>query len=191
MTVAILGHGNVGGALARAFSAKGVRVVVAIDPNRTDEIPAWIPVSKCNVAAPIEACSQTDILVLAIPFGAVEEAITPLSKALMGKTVIDCTNPVGPDLTHGLKSLCSGSEHLQSLLPQSHVVKCFSVYGFENLEEPPQSTPRPAMFLCGDSQVAKSVVSELASLVGWEPVDVGPLRQALHLEHMSCSGSPW
>lgn len=78
MTVAILGHGNVGGALARAFSAKGVRVVVAIDPNRTDEIPAWIQVSECNVAAPIEACSQADILVLAIPFGAVEEAITPL-----------------------------------------------------------------------------------------------------------------
>jgi predicted dinucleotide-binding enzyme len=41
------------------------------------------------------------------------------------------------------------------------------------------------MLLCGNDLSAKRLVGELASDMGWEPVDVGPLSQALHLEHMT------
>lgn len=185
MTVAVLGHGNVGGALARALSSKGVQIILAVDPSRAGDLPDWAQSPSFNVMPPADACGQADVLLLAVPFGALEEAAAPLRGVLAGKTVIDCTNPVGPGLTHGLDSVRSGSEFLQSLLPESSVVKCFSIYGFENFGQAQTSNPRPAMLFCGDDPAAKGTTSELVSLLGWEPVDVGGLDQALHLEHMT------
>ena len=44
---------------------------------------------------------------------------------------------------------------------------------------------RPGMFFCGNDAAAKSSVATLLTDLGWEPVDVGGLAQALHLEHMT------
>jgi hypothetical protein len=41
------------------------------------------------------------------------------------------------------------------------------------------------MMFCGDDAAAKTTVGELIAQLGWEPVDVGGLGQALHLEHMA------
>ena len=41
------------------------------------------------------------------------------------------------------------------------------------------------MLYCGDDTVSKSVVHKLITQLGWDPVDVGGLDQALHLEHMT------
>ncbi len=185
MTIAILGHGNVGGALARAFRAKGVDVVIAADPSRSEALPDWILGTGCQIALPELACAQCDALLLAIPFGAVDEALVPLRGALHGKPIIDCTNPVSQDLSHGLKSERSGSEYVQAIVPESPVAKCFSIYGFENFEKPQTGAIRPAMLIAGDSTAATEIASRLASIMGWDPVIVGPLALALHLEHMT------
>jgi 8-hydroxy-5-deazaflavin:NADPH oxidoreductase len=106
---------------------------------------------------------------------------------LAGKIVVDCTNPVGPGLTHALKSERSGSESVQALVPDSNVIKAFSVYGFENLENSsyPAYNVKPAMFFCGNDADAKQTVAKLIDDLGWDPLDVGGLEQALHLEHMT------
>lgn len=106
---------------------------------------------------------------------------------IAGKILLDCTNPVGPGLTHGLAGAESGSERIQRVMPAARVVKAFSVYGFENLEQPPQSRGdlRPAMFCCGGDAAAKAMVGSLIAAMGWEPLDVGGLEQALALEHMT------
>jgi predicted dinucleotide-binding enzyme len=76
---------------------------------------------------------------------------------------------------------------VQEAAPGAHVVKAFTVYGFENLENStyPGYDVRPAMPICGDSPVAKAIVAGLARDCGFEPVDVGSLAQAVHLEHMT------
>jgi predicted dinucleotide-binding enzyme len=106
---------------------------------------------------------------------------------LAGKILVDCTNPVGPGITHGLKSEQSGSQMVQSLAPGAHVVKAFSIYGYENFEDNsfPDYNVKPAMLFCGNDTVSKSVVHKLITELGWEPIDVGGLEQALHLEHMT------
>jgi predicted dinucleotide-binding enzyme len=128
-----------------------------------------------------------DVVFLAIPFGANESLLPPLAKALEGKVLVDCTNPVGPGLTHGLGSAQSGSEFLQKLLPETRVVKAFSIYGFENFEDSsyPAANVRPVMMFCGADARAKKTVSGLIEQLGWQPLDVGGLEQALHLEHMT------
>ncbi len=54
---------------------------------------------------------------------------------MRGKILIDCTNPVGANLSHGLNSLESGSELIQRMVPETKVVKAFTIYGFENFED--------------------------------------------------------
>ena len=67
------------------------------------------------------------------------------------------------------------------------MVKAFSIYGFENLKNNQISdyNLKPAMFFCGDDARFKSTVSALIASLDWEPLDVGVLKQALHLEHMT------
>jgi predicted dinucleotide-binding enzyme len=66
-------------------------------------------------------------------------------------------------------------------------VKAFNIYGYENLEDSsyPGNNVRPVMMFCGDDRDAKQVVALLVEQLGWRPLDVGGIEQALHLEHMT------
>lgn len=188
MRIACVGYGNVGGALADQWQRAGHDVTLAAaDPGSARVLALQARNPALRVAAPAEAIARADVVAVAIPFQALEEALVPHERALAGKVVIDCVNPVGPGLTHGLESRRSGSETIQALLPAARVVKAFSIYGFECLEDHafPEAHVRPAMLFCGDDADAKRLVGGLVAELGWEPVDVGGLVQALHLEHLT------
>ncbi len=104
-----------------------------------------------------------------------------------GKILIDCTNPVSASLSHGLNNVQSGSEMVQALVPETKVIKAFTIYGFENFEDSfyPGYNLKPVMMYCGNDLGAKKIVGELITQLGWQPLDVGDLEQALHLEHMT------
>jgi hypothetical protein len=72
-------------------------------------------------------------------------------------------------------------------VPDAKVTKAFTIYGFENFEDNrfPGYSVKPVMMYCGNDQVAKNKVAALISDLDWEPLDVGDLTQALHLEHMT------
>jgi hypothetical protein len=76
---------------------------------------------------------------------------------------------------------------VQALVPDAKVVKAFTIYGFENFEDSsyPAYDVRPVMMYCGEDAAAKTTVGDLIRQLGWEPLDVGGLNQALHLEHMT------
>ena len=138
-------------------------------------------------APPEQAVRAAEVVFLATPYMANAQVVPPLAEALAGKVLIDCTNPVGPGLSHGLNSAQSGSQALQALAPQARVVKAFTIYGFENFENSayPGYGVKPAMFFCGNDAAAKATAAGLIGQLGWEPLDVGGLEQALHLEHMT------
>lgn len=186
MKIAFIGAGNVGAPLAARLADAGHDVLLAEARAGSSSVAAALARSKRLSARSLdEAVDGAEVVFLATPFSAVEGVITPLAARLAGKIVVDCTNPVGPGLTHGLKSERSGSALVQSLAPKAHVVKAFSIYGYENFEDPSFPGARPAMFFCGDDAHAKAAVAELVAACGFEPLDVGGLVQALHLEHMT------
>jgi predicted dinucleotide-binding enzyme len=76
---------------------------------------------------------------------------------------------------------------VQALVPDTKVVKAFTIYGFENFEESayPDYNVKPVMMYCGKDGAAKQIVDTLIAQLGWQPLDVGGLEQALHLEHMT------
>jgi hypothetical protein len=186
--IAFIGHGNVGGALARALQRHGHEVTLAARDPGSDSVRELLARSPgLRASPPAEAVAGAEVVFLATPFHANAEALRPLAGALAGKVLVDCTNPVGPGLSHGLGSRRSGTELVQSLAPGARVVKAFSIYGFENFEDPsfPGAGVRPVMMLCGDDPGAKATVAGLSTQLGWEALDVGGVEQALHLEHLT------
>lgn len=188
MNIAFLGYGNVGAPLADHLQRAGHNVTLAAhDPHSASVQKAQARNPNLQPLDPQTAVSQADVVFLATPFNANEAAIASVAQQLPGKIIVDCTNPVGPGLTHGLNNTQSGSQALQKLAPQSHVVKAFTIYGYENFENSayPNYNVKPVMMLCGNNPAAKQAVSHLAADLGWEPLDVGGLEQALHLEHLT------
>ena len=188
MTLAFVGYGNVGGALADRLQRAGHRVTLAAgDPGSDSVKKALARNTALLVAPPAEAVREAEVVFLATPFQANEGILRDLAGALAGKVLIDCTNPVGPGLSHGLNNVEAGSQMVQRLAPGARVVKAFSIYGFENFENSayPGYGVKPAMLFCGDDAGAKRTATGLIAELGWEPVDVGGLAQALHLEHMT------
>ena len=188
MKIAFIGAGKVGAPLAARLAEAGHEVVLAEVRAGSSSVAAALGRSARLSARPLEeALRPAEVVFLATPFSSNEGLLGPLAGALAGKLIVDCSNPVGPGLSHGLGSARAGSEVVQALLPSSSVVKAFSIYGFENFEDPsyPGYEVRPAMLFCGDDPRAKADVAELIADCGFEPVDVGGLAQALHLEHMT------
>lgn len=188
MKIAFIGTGKVGAPLAIRLAAAGHQVVLAQPTDAPQSVDAALGRSQHLVAQPIQqAVASAEIVFLATPFAANEAVLRQVAPELAGKVLVDCTNPVGPNLSHGLASQQSGSEFVASLVPQTKVVKAFTIYGFENLEDSafPGFGVRPAMLFCGNDREAKQQVAPLIADCGFEPVDAGELSRALHLEHMT------
>jgi hypothetical protein len=188
MKVAFIGAGKVGAPLAAHLAHAGHDVVLASTKGSSTSLGAALARSPKLRTEPLsEAVRAAEVVFLVTPFSANESVLPPIAALLAGKVLVDCTNPVGPGLSHGLRSERSGSELVQSLVPGARVVKAFSIYGFENFEDPsfPGYDVKPTMLFCGDDARAKQLVADLIADCGFEPLDVGGLVQALHLEHMT------
>lgn len=188
MKIAFIGYGNVGAPLADHLQRLGHDVTLAaVDPSSESVKKALARNPGLKVAEPRQTVGAAEVVFLATPFQANVQALASVAEEIKGKILVDCTNPVGPGLTHGLNSEQSGSEMIQTLAPQSSVVKAFTIYGFENFEDNsyPAFNVKPVMMYCGRDAAAKRTVAELTGQLGWEPLDVGGLEQALHLEHMT------
>jgi 8-hydroxy-5-deazaflavin:NADPH oxidoreductase len=189
MKIAFIGVGNVGAPLADRLQLLGHQVVIAArDPQSPKVQSALSRNAKLLVQEPLEAVAAADIVFLATPFAAIDPALTPLKSLLDNKILVDCTNPVGANLTHGLQSQISGGETIQQLVPDARVVKAFTIYGYENFEDnnyPGYGDLKPAMLIAGNDPTAKLVVAGFCEQLGWEPIDTGNLAMSLHLEHMT------
>jgi hypothetical protein len=188
MKIAFLGFGQVGAPLADHLQRAGHDVTLAARAADGESVRrALARNAALKVADPAAAVAAAEVVFLATPYAANADVLPPLADALAGKVLVDCTNPVGPGLSHGLQSQRSGSADVQALAPRARVVKAFTIYGFENLDDNrfPAANVKPAMMYCGDDAAAKGTVAQLIVQLGWEPLDVGGLVQALHLEHMT------
>ncbi|MBN8509431.1 MAG: NADPH-dependent F420 reductase [Burkholderiales bacterium] len=188
MKIAFLGFGNVGAPLADHLQRAGHEVTLAARSADAESVQrALARNAALRVAEPAAAVAAAEVVFLATPYAANAAVLPPLADALAGKVLVDCTNPVGPGLTHGLQSRSSGSAEVQALAPRARVVKAFTIYGFENLDDNrfPAADVKPMMLYCGDDAAAKQQVAGLIGQLGWQPLDAGGLVQALHLEHMT------
>lgn len=186
MKLAFIGIGKVGFALANNFQKAGHEIIIAHnDVNSKSVVHAQAKNSSFSVLSIQAAIEEAEVIFLATPFRISEEILQPLD--FKGKVLVDCTNPVGAGISHGLESKISGSEKIQEWAATASVVKSYSIYGFENLENTsfPNYDLKPVMLIAGDDLSSKEILSSLNSDLGYETLDTGNLSQALHLEHMT------
>ncbi len=186
MRLAFIGIGNVGFALANNLQKKGHEIIIAHDDIKSESvIKAQQKNPSFGVLSVQEAIDRSDIVFLATPFKFNQEILKPLD--FKNRILVDCTNPVGAGISHGLESRISGAEKVQEWAKNARVVKSFTIYGFENLENPvfPNYDVKPVMLIAGNDALAKEEVRLLNSDLGFETLDVGDLSLSLHLEHMT------
>lgn len=180
--VAVIGAGNIGGGLVRAWAKAGHDVTVGVRSPNDAEVLALAKETGARIASPAEAVSANDIIALAIPAQAVDAFAS--GSNFSGKLVIDCTNHVGPGFSLSYGHTTSWAEELAKKLAGAKVFKSFNAQGAENLATPVYASGPAANFFCGDDAAGREVVSQLVKDVGFEPVFAGPLKQARVLEPM-------
>lgn len=186
MKLAFIGIGNVGFALANNLQKNNHEIIIANNDSTSETVKKALEQnSNFSVKKIQEAIDEAEMVFLATPFNANEELLKDLT--FNGKILIDCTNPVGAGISHGLKSEISGSEKIQEWAPDAKVVKSFTIYGFENFIDSnfPNYTVKPIMMIAGNNEQAKLEVTKIITDLGFETLDTGNLDQALHLEHMT------
>lgn len=186
MKLGFIGIGKVGFSIADRLQKIGHEIVVGSDDAGSKSLISALNQNPAFKTAGIQQMvEQSDLIFLATPFGVNQGILKNIS--FNGKTLVDCTNPVGPGITHGLKSEKSGAEAIQEWAPDAKVVKAFNIYGYENFADNffPAYKVKPVMLIAGSDLKAKAEVSVLLEQLGFFPKDTGALSQSLHLEHMT------
>ena len=185
--IAMIGTGEVSSALGPEFAAQGHEIVYGSRNPDRDIVRELVARTGGGASATgqADAAAGADIVVLAVPWYAVEEVVANIGD-LSGKIVIDPTNPrrVGDD---GLRDFAvdpSNAEWIQRWAPQSRVVKAFNTMGWETMVDPDSTGGPVTVPIVGDDPEAKAVVSGLIEGMGLEPLDLGPVRYAHVVEGM-------
>jgi hypothetical protein len=184
--IALIGTGNVGSVLGQRWAEKGHQVIFGTREPGSDKIQALLAATGANssaLSAP-EAVAAAEVVVLATPWSAVQ----PTAEAIAdwdGKTLIDCTNPIGPGLQLVVGGATSGAEQIATWAKGAKVVKAFNTTGAENMANPIYDSQPLTMFICGDDGQAKAIARGLAEDLGFEVVDVGALALARYLEPLA------
>ena len=178
MRIAIIGAGNVGGGLGKAFSAVGHEVVFGVrDPDSTKTLTALADIPEATAASPSEAVDGADVIVFAIRPVAISATIADLPP-LDDRIVIDAMNRLDGDPTR------STIHDLADRLPGAKLAKAFNTIGFENLPTARDREVPAAMFVAGDDEDAKRTAMLLATEIGFVAEDAGGLANAKILEDM-------
>jgi 8-hydroxy-5-deazaflavin:NADPH oxidoreductase len=169
MNIGIIGDGNVGSALARGLERAGHEVrAVGNDSAVIRETAGW-----------------AELVLLAVPFGALDDVASVAREVLAGKTVVDVTNALDANMNLAVGFTTSGAEELQKKLPKSRVVKAFNTVFAQHMESGRLADQRLTAFVASDDEPARKQVIDLARSIGFDPVDSGPLKNARLLEPLA------
>ncbi len=167
--VGIIGNGNVGSALGRGLNRAGHEVRgVGSDKAAIRETASW-----------------AEVVLLAVPFGALDEVVAEIRESVADKAVIDVTNALDAKMNWAVGFTTSGAEELQRKLPRCHVVKAFNTVFAQHMDTGRIGDTPLTAFAAGNDAGAKEVVLELARGIGFDAVDAGPLKNARLLEPLA------
>jgi len=163
MNIAIIGTGNVGGALATGWSKKGhtIRLGVRDTSNfKGKELLTHANISACSI---LEAVQQSEVIVLATPALMALEVAESLGNT-QGKIIIDTMNIV---MGRGPVGFNNTADAILANTQTRDVVKCFNTTGFNNMANPNYVGQAIDAFVAGDSAEGKIVAALLANDLGF------------------------
>jgi predicted dinucleotide-binding enzyme len=156
MKIAVIGTGRIGGTLGQRWHAAGHEVAYG-SRAASGTGPGGAPVLPVS-----EAITGAEVVLLAVPGGAVADMVAAHGAALAGKVVVDAVNRIGEPVVNSHAAITAAA-------PRCRYVRAFNTLGWENFAEPP---PGAAMFFAADPG-ARPAAEELIIAVGLEPVFAG------------------
>jgi predicted dinucleotide-binding enzyme len=170
MHIAITGTGNVGSALAKAWSAAGHQIVLGVRDLDHYKGKDLLHVPGISALPVPDAVQAAEVVVLATPAMqavAVAQSLGDTS----GKIIIDTMNIV---MGRGPEGYPNTSLAILDHTASRDVVKCFNTTGFHNMENPHYGDQALDLFVAGDSVKGKDVARQLALDAGFAACyDVG------------------
>jgi hypothetical protein len=188
MKVGILGSGDVAKTLAGGFLRHGH--AVTLGTRTASKLADWTAKSpKARIAGFSEAAGFGELVVLAVKGTAAADALRAAGASnLAGKVVVDATNPISdvPPSNGVLKFFTnlddSLMERLQREFGGARFVKAFNSVGSASMVNPQFKGGKPTMFICGNDEAAKNIVSGVLDQFGWETADMGKAEAARAIE---------
>ncbi len=162
--IGIIGDGNVGSALARGLKRAGYEVQTT-GKEKVRETAAW-----------------GEIVILAVPFGAIDDALNTMGDAISGKILVDVTNALDENMGLAIGCTTSGAEELQKKAKSAKVVKAFNTV-FADHQDTGRVGDQPlTAFVAADDETAREAVLTVARDIGFDAISAGPLQNARWLE---------
>jgi len=190
MKVGILGSAAVGQALGKAFLVEGYEVMIGTRDTSKESLVKW---HTANATAKLgsfaDAAKFGELIVLAVSGDATKQVLELAGpENFSNKVVIDTTNPIAKALPENgvLKYFTSLDrslmEDLQQSFPTAKFVKAFNSVGNAVMYKPKFSGTRPTMFICGNDEASKKMVTSILDAFGHETEDMGKAEAARAIE---------
>jgi 8-hydroxy-5-deazaflavin:NADPH oxidoreductase len=189
LQIGVLGSGSAGRTLATGFLSHGHPVMIGSrDPAK---LHAWRRTAgpHAHVRTLAETAQFGDLVVLSVIGTAAEEVIRLAGvEKLAGKIVLDASDPL--DFSSGRPGLFVGTtdslgERIQRVIPDAYVVKGLNIVLADVMVNPSLTGDEPDMFIAGNSDEAKQIVTTLLGEFGWPVIDMGGIESARWLEALS------
>lgn len=187
-TVAIIGLGNIGKAIAANLVKGNHSVILA---SRDIEKTKALANQLGNLATTKEirdAIKEAEVIIPAIYFNVLKEFFQTYSKELNGKIIVDVSNPIAPDGNGGFKKIIESNESagkiLSDLIPKNaKLIKAFGTLGAGSLLNSAFNEPdKKVLFYASDSTNSNQQIEELITSSGFAPFNVGGIDQSIKIE---------
>ena len=161
----IFGTGNMGQAIANVVAVGGADVAHVGSDDKTAVIGG-------------------DVVVLAVPFPALQDIVATYGDQLADKVVVDITNPLDLSTFDSLTvpTGSSAAAELAAALPEAKVLKAFNTNFAGTLAAKTVGPVTTTVLIAGDDAEAKATLAAAVSAGGVDAIDVGSLRRAHELE---------
>jgi len=163
MKIAIIGTGNVGGALATKWANKGHQIFLGVQDTQNFKGKELLKNPNTSLHLVQEAVQLAEIVLIATPAPAAIEVAKSLGNT-QNKVIIDSMNII---MNRGVEGFSNTSDAILANTNTKDVVKCFNTTGFNNMQNPDYGNIAIDVFVAGDSQKGKKIAQELALDAGF------------------------
>jgi predicted dinucleotide-binding enzyme len=181
--IGVIGSGNVGSSLGRVWANAGHQVMFSSrDLEHDKQLAAQIG-ANARAGTPAEAAAFGDVLLFAVPYGALPGLGKALAGSIKGKVVIDACNPFPQrdgDIATRAREQGAGRVS-EELLPGARIVRAFNAIGAARMGQVHEEPGKVGMPIAGDDKAAIEVASRLIREIGFEPVLVGGVDKGKYL----------
>jgi hypothetical protein len=184
LKIGVVGSGRIGGTLGAIWLKAGHEVMFSsLDLEHDKKLAASLgPKARAGTAK--EAAAWGEVILMAVPYGALPQLGKDLAPMIKGKVVLDACNPFpgrDGDIAVWAREKGAGLASAE-LLPGARIVRAFNAIGYARLPVlAEQKGERTGMPIAGDDADAIKVASRLVRDAGLEPVLVGGLAMGRHL----------